>query len=464
AYNPDFSQIEADAAQIDVNTTFALFYPERRPFFQEGSDLFRTLYNSFYTRTINDPKFAAKMIGRLGRTNISALSAVDENSPYIIPLRESSILMNTGRSYVNVFRGLQTIGDNSRIGFLASDRRFEHDGSGTVMALDFDIRLSQNYRIDGQYIGTHTHEPNDSSLTSRLGDLKFDSGKYTAAFDGESYYGTAFITRLLRRSRSFNVMLDYNQISPTYRTQLGYDPINSHRTFSAGAEYVFYPKGSIFERITPSAFQFRRWEFEGGEQRNRSLNMSLNMQTRFAQTYFSLNYNRDWERYSGIEFDRLWSVGFDIGSRLSDRLGYNLSFRRGVGVSYYDLAKGRETGAFFALNLKPYDRLIIEPYINYSRSVHEETDDVLFDGYIFRTRLRYQANREMSLRLIVQYNNFRERWDIDPLLTYRLGSFTVFYVGSTYNYDNIEYDPGKVSQWKLSSRQFFMKLQYLFRS
>jgi hypothetical protein len=135
-----------------------------------------------------------------------------------------------------------------------------------------------------------------------------------------------------------------------------------------------------------------------------------------------------------------------------------------VGVSYYDLAKGRETGAFFALNLKPYDRLIIEPYINYSRSVHEETDDVLFDGYIFRTRLRYQANREMSLRLIVQYNNFRERWDIDPLLTYRLGSFTVFYVGSTYNYDNIEYDPGKVSQWKLSSRQFFMKLQYLFRS
>src|SRR5690606_10975129 len=40
--NPDFSQIESDAAQIDVNDTFALFYPERRPFFQEGSDLYAT--------------------------------------------------------------------------------------------------------------------------------------------------------------------------------------------------------------------------------------------------------------------------------------------------------------------------------------------------------------------------------------------------------------------------------------
>ena len=62
--NPDFSQIESDEAQIDVNSTFALFFDERRPFFQEGSGLFNTEIRTVYTRSINDPIGAAKLTGR----------------------------------------------------------------------------------------------------------------------------------------------------------------------------------------------------------------------------------------------------------------------------------------------------------------------------------------------------------------------------------------------------------------
>ncbi|MCK4460474.1 MAG: hypothetical protein KAW46_01655, partial [candidate division Zixibacteria bacterium] len=104
ALNPDFSQIEADAAQIDVNTTIALLFPERRPFFQEGSDIFRTLFNSFYTRTVYDPQLVVKLTGRMDKTSIGFLTAIDENSPYMIPLDEASIVVNTGRSVVNVLR------------------------------------------------------------------------------------------------------------------------------------------------------------------------------------------------------------------------------------------------------------------------------------------------------------------------------------------------------------------------
>ncbi|MCP4569490.1 MAG: carbohydrate binding family 9 domain-containing protein, partial [FCB group bacterium] len=128
AINPDFSQIEADAAQIDVNSTFALFYPERRPFFQEGSDIFRTLFNSFYTRTVNDPQLAAKVTGRMGGTTFGFFTAVDENSPYMIPLDQRSITLNTDKSVTNVLRGLQTVGDDSRVGVFFSDRR--QDGGG----------------------------------------------------------------------------------------------------------------------------------------------------------------------------------------------------------------------------------------------------------------------------------------------------------------------------------------------
>jgi hypothetical protein len=73
--NPDFSQIESDAAQIDVNTTFALSFPERRPFFQEGSDLFNTWIDAVYTRSINEPLAGAKLIGRMGQTSIGYIGA-----------------------------------------------------------------------------------------------------------------------------------------------------------------------------------------------------------------------------------------------------------------------------------------------------------------------------------------------------------------------------------------------------
>lgn len=463
AYNPDFSQIEADAAQIDVNTTMALFYPERRPFFQEGSDLFRTLFNSFYTRTINDPQFAAKLIGRLGGTSIGGLSSVDENTPYIIPLREGSILLNTGKSYVNVFRGLQTVGDNSRIGILAADRRFENNGASDVLAFDFDFSLSRNYRFDGQYIGTYTKESNSPVFDDYLEGMRFDNDKYTVALDGESYYGTAFITRFRRGARHLNFMIDYDQISPSYRTEIGYDPINSHRTASGYVNYNIYPNGSIFNRISPGAYVFRRWEWTG-PQRQTTLNLGLEGQLKLAQTYWSVNYETGNETYNGNRYDGLQGLHFDLSSRLSKRIGYSLGVYRGIGIAYYAQTKGKETGFYIGPSLKPIDRIMIEPNVEYTKSVNNETGERIYEGYIFRTRVRYQASRQMSLRLVVQYNDFNERWDIDPLMTYRLNSFTVLYVGSAYDYDNYTYHPNNRTEWKLSSRQFFMKLQYLFRT
>ncbi|MCP4568201.1 MAG: hypothetical protein GY841_11540, partial [FCB group bacterium] len=99
------------------------------------------------------------------------------------------------------------------------------------------------------------------------------------------------------------------------------------------------------------------------------------------------------------------------------------------------------------------------------------------------TRFRYQASRALSLRLVVQYNDSREMvnyasgetwhdkaWDIDPMITYRISSFSVFYVGSTSDYYKVaagdltgDGAPNS-TKMKLDSRQFFMKLQYLFQT
>jgi hypothetical protein len=110
--NPDFSQVESDAAQIDVNTTFALFFPERRPFFQEGMDLYMTPLDVFYSRSINAPQAATKLTGRAGRTSIGYVGARDEHTPFVVPFEEETAVLQAGRSFTNVLRVQHNLGSS----------------------------------------------------------------------------------------------------------------------------------------------------------------------------------------------------------------------------------------------------------------------------------------------------------------------------------------------------------------
>ncbi len=490
AANPDFSQIESDAAQVNVNSPIALFYPERRPYFQEGSDIFRTLFNSFYTRTINDPIFTTKLTSRMERTTFGYVSAYDKTSPYVVPLEEGTITINGGESFVNVLRGLQTIGDDTRFGFILSDRRFKNSGSGTVVGIDGDIRLSRNYSIDGQVLLTHTREPDsdepfsffagetprgysENDVNAVFNDYyrlpRFADSSHTFAFDGESYSGTGLITRLRRESRHWNFVLDYNQVSPSYRTEMGFDPYMNYRNFSVFSSYDIYPKNSLFQQITPQIYTLSRWNFDGLK-KLQTANVSIYSEIRFAQMGFGINYSVKEEMYEGVNYERLWSSGFNVNSTLSDKVTYSAGLNFGRDIAYYQYTKGDEISGYASLSLKPIDRLIIEPNFNYAQSTDIVTGGELFRQMIIRSRFRFQVNRELSLRFVLQYNQMRmpgyegKTWEADPLLTYRLSSFSVFYLGST---SDIRYVPNMYDgkdRWRLTDRQFFMKIQYLFQT
>jgi len=462
AVNPDFSQIEADAAQVDVNTTIALFYPERRPFFQEGRDVFRTLFNSFYTRTVNDPDFAVKMVGRMNGTNIGYLLAQDANSPYMIPLEEQSVVVNSGKSVVNALRVSKDLGSSSKLGVILTDRRFEHDGSGTIAAIDGDIRLSQNYSIDGQFVFSHTREPGDSALSEGL-EGTFNDGAQTVALDGESYYGDAVIMRFRRSARHFNFTVNYDHTSPDYRTQTGFDPWNDYRHLNTWGRYNFWYSKGILERLSPTYWVAGKWNYHGDEL-TRQANVGLDANFRFAQSYLSANYGVSREVWSGVVFDDLWGAHVNFGSRFSGTLGYNVSIGVEKGIARWLLRPGVERNFSASMNIKPIDRIIIEPSFTWVYSTDDETDERLYKGYITRTRVRFQASRQLSLRLVGQYNDFSQTVDIDPLVTYRLNPFSVFYVGSSVDYGDTEFRNGNPADWRVTSRQFFMKLQYLFRT
>jgi hypothetical protein len=120
--NPDFSQVESDAGQVTVNERFALFFPEKRPFFLEGIELFGTPQTLVYTRRIVNPKAGAKFTGKFGQLGVAHLTAVDET--------------DDGDAWFNITRLRRDFGRNSIAGVTFTNRD-QGDRHNRVAAGDF---------------------------------------------------------------------------------------------------------------------------------------------------------------------------------------------------------------------------------------------------------------------------------------------------------------------------------------
>ncbi len=464
--NPDFSQIEADAAQVDVNSTFALFFPEQRPFFQEGGDLFDTWINVVYTRSLNSPLLASKLTGRVGRTNIAYIGGRDEASPILIPLEESSeVVPDAGKSFSNILRVQHNLPGNSFIGLLATDRRLDDGGSGSVLSLDGLIRFGQKYQLEAQVAGSQTREPNSADLSARLGDATFDGGKHTVALDGESFTGYALYSSFERNARHWVFDFDYWGTNPTFRTDNGFVTGNDQHRFSFFQGVTLYPENiSFIDRIFPRMQVARIWNFDGvrkDEWAGGGVQMRMKRQTNVNVDAFFSN-----ELFRGTEFRNLSNIMFGLFSNFSEPVQAGVSLRTGRSI-----ARNLETPEIGnSLNvegnatIRPTQRLVLRPSISYSRLKDRDTEEEFFSGYILRMRTNYQFTRRLFARVVVQYNDFAERLEIDPLVTYKINAFSALYVGSTHDLDSYPRtnDPNE-QFFRQRNRQLFLKLQYLFR-
>ncbi len=122
---------------------------------------------------------------------MALLSARDARTPIILPFAERSGFVDAQRSWTNLARVRHSLGDQAHLGLIATDRRYDGGGSATLGGIDGRIRLSRTAQVEAQLLLTHTAEPNDTTLTADLGDLTFDRGRHTAAFDGETFNGHA---------------------------------------------------------------------------------------------------------------------------------------------------------------------------------------------------------------------------------------------------------------------------------
>jgi hypothetical protein len=462
--NPDFSQVESDVAQIDVNTTFALFFPERRPFFQEGSELFDSYFTLVYTRQINDPLVAAKAVGRLGRTSFAYLGAFDETSPIILPFQQQSFVGTADQSFSNIARFRRTYGASSYMGAVLTDRRFEEGGgAGTAYGVDGTHRFLNSYRFEYQLVGSHTQEPDAAGPTASLGDFTFDDGEHTGIFDGESFSGWGSYASVERSARFWSFDFDYWVSSPTFRADDGFETRNDLRRLAMFQEVNWYPERNRIDRFGADIFVERIWTYDGGK-RQGSVNPTIELELPL-QTFFEFGPTWSYERFRDIDFDNQfgWFAFFRATPIEQVTAGFVLEKGDEIARNLDTPTLGEETFLEVFGTLKPLDRLIIEPSVQWSKL--EADGEEVFNGYIFRTRTNLNLSRRLFARVVVQYDDFDETLSLEPLVTYRINPFTLFYVGSTNAYERFDTTTGtrRDDQMVQTSRQFFAKFQYLFQ-
>jgi len=465
AINPDFSQVETDVAQIDVNSTFALFYPEKRPFFQEGSDLFNTYFNAVYTRSINDPLVAGKLTWRNGSNSMALLTARDEHSVIILPFEERSEFVENGKSYSNILRLRHDLGKQSHVGLIATNRFFDGGGMGSLVSFDSQVRLSESNSFRVQALASHTEEVENLALVpdSAFNVTRFDDGKYTAGLDGESYWGHALAAGASRSTSNYEVALHYTEYSPTFRADNGFEPQNNQRMASADFGGILrFEKSKVLEYVESENNIARKWNFDG-VQKDEWINTNLEVAFRAAQTGMHAQYMASNERFQDIQFNGIWAVHNCISTQPWDALKLNGNVNYGHRIARHALVMGKQLDYGISATLKPIDRLTVSASYGYSRSDAVDSGERLFSQSVFWSRLALQMSRELSVRFIGQYNDRWKTWDLDPLITYRINSLTMFYIGSTHNYRGFDFAEDGRSGWDLTDRQFFMKVQYLFR-
>ncbi len=463
--NPDFSQVESDPQQIDVNSTFALFYEERRPFFQEGSDLFDTYFDAVYSRSINDPLMAGKVTWRKGSNSVALLSARDEHSVIILPFEESSEFIENGKSYSNVLRAKKDFGRQTHLGLVATDRRFDSGGSGSLVGIDGRLRLSPSDMVLFQALATHTREVDNPALgDTSLKTTHFDGTKYTAALDGEAFWGHGWVVCLDRDTRNYEVGADYWERSPTFRADNGFEPSNNSRRANAWAGAIWrFEDSGILDNIYANGDLGRAWNFDGVK-KDEWVRGNLTFQLRAAQTQIHSQYLYSNELFGGIQFDDIWVAHTCLQIQPSGALNCGGNINYGQTIARRELVMGKQTSYGLWADIRPIDRMLVE--ISYGRSKSDDLDtgERLFSQSVIWSRFSLQVLRELSARLVIQHNDRYNTWDVDPLIAYRLSPLSVFYVGSTRDYRNLTLEEDGREGWTLTDRQYFLKLQYLLQS
>jgi hypothetical protein len=440
-YNPDFSQVESDAGQIDINLRYELFYPEKRPFFLEGNDIFQfagtveegPLATVVHTRTIINPIFGLKLSGKLGRrSSLATIYALDDLPDDPIDAHPDFMIA----------RYKFALKEDSYIGGFYTGKEYGR-GFNRVVGADGRFRLTQASIADFHLFGAFTQRNGDAETLS------------DHALGLHYQYGT----------RKVIVDLGYQDISKNFQVDTGYVTRTGIRRLSGFAMYRFYPKSKFFQRIEPFYWSYHLYDtqYKTFETVNLfTLRFWLPRSTQFRVDALFAN-----EVFAGERFGR-GGVGFQTTSQITKHIFWSL-FYRYTGAVYYDpeypyQGIGNRFGGY--IQFQPMEKLNFGVTVSYVDFYRKSDKQKIYDYAIIRSHNTFQVNKYLFVRAILEYNSFRERLTLDTLISFTYIPGTVIYAGYGSAFEKIEWDGfiyRNSSTFHETKRGFFFKVSYLWR-
>jgi Domain of unknown function (DUF5916)/Carbohydrate family 9 binding domain-like len=476
---PDFSQVEADATQIAADERFALYYPEKRPFFVEGSDQFNVPNTLFYTRTIVQPNVAAKLTGKLGRTDIAFLSAVDGGAT--TPTGQAPL--------VDVLRLRRAFGQQSTVGMLYSDRV---GGGRSNRVVDADLHWVFDPRTYAQFQAV-------MSSTTANGSTQ-NAPMWEAVMDGTG--------------RSFGFHYNVLGIGNGFADDNGFvqrtgivQPGMSNRLSIYGAPGAFLER---FNLMLLTSAVFRYDDFFAGKhllEDKASPNMSFTVRggwslsvnpTLGSYAFDPAAYSADYVGSTAaatpfVPSPRIttFTTQVKVSTPYYQTYDASASVTAGNDVDFVETARVHRLDYTANVDLRPTQQIRVTGAYQTSTFTRRSDGVRSFSTSIPYLKIEYQLTRSIFFRVVAQYTSSTREPLIDPLtgqpiryasgsgyvpypavisnalradwlFSYRPIPGTVFYFG--YGNTLREPDALRFDQLRRTSDAFFVKASYLFRA
>ncbi|HSK77692.1 MAG TPA: DUF5916 domain-containing protein [Thermoanaerobaculia bacterium] len=449
--NPDFSQVEADAVQLEINTRFALFFPEKRPFFLEGADLYLTPLQAVFTRSVADPDWGFKLNTKEGKNGLGVFVAQDELNNLIIPFNQFS-----GRAFLDeevttgVVRYRRDIGTRSALGVLYTGREGD-EYHNRVGGLDGFFRFTPSDTMRVQYLRSDTLYP--GAVANRFGQ------------DTDAFGGQGLQAQYDHFARSWKGFVRYQDLDPEFRADSGFIPRVDVRTGEGQYERFFYGNRETWYAQQTVGFRGLYTEDHSGLLTDQVAELFYTMNGP-KQSVFQGRLFRNKEFYDGVTYD-LDQQRFLFQFNPTGRITLGLAGRFGDEI---DLDNSR-LGESMILSPGVQFRLGsgLDLQLDYLLQQLDVDGGQLFEANVYQLRAVYQFNVRTFVRAIVQYTNLdrntglylvpvrpREQDLFTQLLfSYKLNPQTVLFAGYTdgrFGLQNVD-----LTQ---TDRTFFLKLGY----
>ncbi len=441
--NPDFSQVESDAGQVDVNLRTDLFYSEKRPFFLEGNENFRIAASSaseldpiisiVHTRTIVNPLAGVKLTGKIApQTTVAAIGAMDE-----LPDE-----LNQGKyAMFPIMRLKQALSEDSYIGGI-------YAGRVSKSSYNLVVGADEMYRF-----------PNASVIESHV--LFSPTKLYEAS---KPKVGHALGLSYWKSTRDLDYGITGKKISEDFLADMGYITRTGIIQATALARPKFYFDSDIFQRLQPELFTSVTNDEPSGLWE--TFNHVSLQQFFLGSLTVKVKYSNSTEIFNGQRF-KTGGYHAALGGQLTKEIYLSTLYRHTDWIYYRSSLQGKRNYGSVAATLQPADEIAADLSFLYSDLRREDNNELLYAYRIFRGKLAFQLNQYFSLRGIIEYNHYKKTILTDFLASYTYIPGTVIYLGYGSFYEKMRWEDGSYiddDTFLEMKRGIFFKMSYLWRS